>query len=1061
MRGTRQSRRPILTRRITRAPFAAVAVLACAVALTPAAAAAAGGASRTHAARSAGGVRHTATTPYTYNWPEMHRSPALDGYTPNTSLSTANASQLGVKWAANLQGAALDSPVVAYNATLNATLAYIGTEHGYLIAVNIATGRIVWGTWLGGAIRATPVVSDGSVYVGTFNSARVYRVNAATGAVQCSVSSPQPIEGTPVVATPPGGTRTVYVGTNDSISSSGPVLAVNAASCKLDWAFTRYAKLSGSWTPVSYAVDGSNVPVILFGSADPDSRVYAVNAVTGTKVWQYAVDNPPPHVFDVGAGVTVVPPGAGDKDGIVYVPSKYGYMYALDLTTGAKIWSFNVNATLNAREGGRSTAALDGTNLVFGYSHGLVDLDTAHNPNPATMAWHWADPAGAEVLSSPAIAGPSGQEIVAAGDLGGGFDVLSLAGGTPLYRYQTAGYVTASPAVSNGNIIIASSDGFLYDFAAGGGNETTLPSTSVTSPKDFSSVPNPNGRLTLSGTASDATGVTGVEVAVQEGGSNGSWWDAATRKWTSGPVGNPAKVASQGATSSTWSFSYPVPPGGGTYAVTATAVSATGQADVKGGHARFSVLATTTGPHLAASSRFVPPGGAIRVSGGGFGTSEKVSISLQGTTVATATTTSTGALPRTRVVIPRKAAFGLSSLLATGQTSGKSATAAITVANRWDEAGYGAAHTGFEPNDSTLMDLVHIGPNLFLDPSWQYQSGNSIATAPAIADAIAYTGNTAGQLAAIDVYNGAPLWAKNITSATIGGSPAVDPSKGRVFAGADNGSLYARKTASGNKAWTTRLAGTAGNVSAPVYGSGEVYATSSTGTVEAVSESGGVKKWARLLGTAITAAPSLDSSGGRLIVAESGGKGRVLALNPATGKTIWAFTTGGAVAAPAVISGGVVYVGSADKSVYALSVKTGKMIWSHQTGGAIAATPVITNQGTPGGELEVLAGSSNGTLYALKASDGSPIFQVIYGAGNPITGVAAVRGVAIVSTSSGMIGGNRTYSKLRVWEYQTGTAISAPPAIVDGTVYTGSGNGKLYAFTTYGQLPSSMVRWPG
>lgn len=1061
MRGIRQPRLRKLPRRTARRSLAVTALLACGgwmVAPVPASAAPAARltharpeARLAHAAPAGGGAQRAAAGSSAFDWPEFHRSTFLRGYAPNSTLSTNNAGHLGVAWATNLYGAALDSPVIAFDATLNQTLAYIGTEHGYLIAVDVATGQTVWSTWLGGAIRATPIVKAGYVYAGTVNSARVYKLNASTGAISCSVASPQPIEGTPVIASPPGGVSTLYVGTNDSIKGSGPTLAISTSNCKLEWSFTGFSETSGSWDAVAYAVDASHTPLIVFGSADPDARVYALNAVTGSKVWSFAVNNPPPGMFDIGAGVTVTPPSASDPDGTAYVPTKFGDMYALDLTTGKQLWDVNFNQALNTTEGGRSTAAIDGTNLVFGYNGGIANLDTSKS---GAMTWHYLDPSGTEVLSSPAIVGPPGSEIVAAGDLAGGFDVVSLATGAQLYRYRTGGYITASPAVSDGNILVASSDGFLYDFAAGGGNEPTLPSTAVTSPPDFATLANPDGRLTVSGTAADAAGVGKVEVAVQEGGTNGQWWDAAASTWVSGPIGNPAHLASSGpgVTSGNWTFSYPVPPEGGTYTVTANTASTAGQSDIKGGHTRFSVLATTTGPSLASASRFAAPGASVRVSGAGFGPSEKVTISLAGTALTTVTTSASGAISGTKVVIPTKAAFGLTAFTAKGQTSGKTATAAITIANAWNQTGYGPAHTGFEPNDSTLFDLVHIGPDLFLDPAWQYQSG-AAATSPAVAGAVAYTGNASGQLAAIDVHNGAPLWASTITSKAIGGSPAVDPANGLVFAGAGDGRLYAVTSAKGTPAWHTTLAGTSGSVSAPVFASGKVYATSSTGTVEAFSEATGTKSWARLLPGAISAAPALDAAAGTLVVTQQ--SGRVVGLSAATGNTLWAFTAGGAVAAPAAILGGTVYFGSADGSVYAISEQTGKKIWSHATGSPVACTPAVSNSGTPGGVLEVLIGAANGTLYALRASDGSQIFSVPFH--HAITGVSAVRGVAIVSSSTGFLGGSRTYSDLRVWGFQTGGNVSTPPVIVDGTVYAGSADGKLYAFTTYGQLPDSAI----
>jgi outer membrane protein assembly factor BamB len=948
---------------------------------------------------------------------------------------------------------ALDSPVVAYNATLNETLAYIGTEAGNVEAINVANGQIVWGTWLGSPIRTTPVVSNGEVYVGTFNSPRIYNVNATTGAITCSVAAPEPIEGTPTIDTPPTGVPTLYVGTNDSSAAPGPVLAINAATCALEWSFTSYEQLSGSWDPVAYAVDALGTPLILFGTADPDATAYAVNALTGALVWHYSIYNPAPGAYDIGAGVTVSPPGMnGSADGIAYVPSKYGIMYALDLTTGALIWQFNFNKLAKVKEGGRSTAALDGNNLVFGYNGGLFDL----NALTGAVIWQYKDPTGTEALSSPAIAGTPGSEVVVVGEIGGGVDVVSLATGAQLYRYQTGGYITASPAISGGDILIASADGFLYNFAVGGGNEATSPTTAITSPADSSTLPNPNGSLTVTGTATDGTGLANVVVAVQEGGVDGSWWDAATGTWSPGPVSNLATLASPGATSSTWSFSYPVPMAGGTYEVTANAVSTTGQPDRKGAQSGFAVGASAQSAQIVLSSPFVAPGSSVIVSGSGFAAGETVSISLLGTTLLSEVANKTGGLPRRKITIPSKSPFGETSLVATGATSQRSVSVALDITNNWPQLDYSPGHSDFEPNDTSLYNLVHPGNNIFLDPAWQYQAGSAVNTSPAVADDVAYTGDAAGQLTVIDVHNGAPLWTwtEPGTPVPMTGSPAVDPTRGLVLVSTTNGTIYAISITTHLLVWSAVL-GTA--VSSPVINGGIVYATAdtqagstSTGSEWAISETTGATVWSVTLPAAATAAPAVDATAGNVVVGEL--SGQVIELSTTTGATKWTYSTAGAVTAAATVSGGSVFVGSADHDVYALSESAGTKTWSFVTGGAVSDTGAVTNQLTPAGALELLIGSGDGYMYELDAHTGTLMYKLNFG--SSITGVAAVRGVALVETSGGLIGSARSYTDLDVWQYQTQGALVTSPVIVDGAVYVGASDGHLYAFTTYGQPPA-------
>jgi len=57
----------------------------------------------------------------------------------------------------------------------------------------------------------------------------------------------------------------------------------------------------------------------------------------------------------------------------------------------------------------------------------------------------------------------------------------------------------------------------------------------------------------------------------------------------------------------------------------------------------------------------------------------------------------------------------------------------------------------------------------------------------------------------------------------------------------------------------------------------------------------------------------------------------------------WKFSTGAAIHSSPVISGEVIYFGSADSSFYALNKKSGKLSWKFKTKGQIIvhATPVI------------------------------------------------------------------------------------------------------------------------
>src|SRR6516165_194943 len=207
-------------------------------------------------------------------WPEIGHDPQLTGYSPDPLISTANAGSFGVKWMQPTGADNYSSPVTTYNSTLNESLVIQGNEGGYLTAFDAATGKVVWSTLVGSAIRDTPVVDGNDVWVADTYSPAMDKVNATTGAVECSVPMISVQNGSPVIGAGPGGKPTVYIAVLDLGTISGPIYAIDEASCAVDWKFTNFLTPNGSWTPISYATTATGEHVILAGTADPDSSMY-------------------------------------------------------------------------------------------------------------------------------------------------------------------------------------------------------------------------------------------------------------------------------------------------------------------------------------------------------------------------------------------------------------------------------------------------------------------------------------------------------------------------------------------------------------------------------------------------------------------------------------------------------------------------------------------------------------------------------------------------------------------------------------------------------------------
>ncbi len=984
------------------------------------------------------------------SWPQFGGDSSHTSYASDPAVTASGASTMGVSWMANMYAADLGSPVVSFNSVLGKSIVYIGDERGDVIAFDASNGQTLWSNNIAynAAIRATPAVApDGSVWVGTAYNATLYKLDGATGAVQCSVKAPYTIDGSPMFATPPGGQLTAYFGTVDG-PTSGPTFAVQENNCAQEFAFTGYNSTAGPWVTPAYGVSATGEPLVLVGTSDPDESQYAIDAVTGKLVWSYNTFVVPGD-YDIGDATMISAPGInGFADGVAYFTSKLGKMYALDLTTGVVLWQTNFCA--NPCDA-RSTPAIDGNQLVFGYASGAFGM------NATTGATLWSYPNNTEVLSSPVIAGPAGQEVVAFGDIGGTFHVLGLSNGSQLYSHQTGGYITSSPAEANGNILIASTDGFLYSFAAAGGNGST-PSTAITYPTTNSTVTNPNGSLTITGTATDSVAVNSVGVAIQSSGVSGQWYNAGTGTYGNAPFTNPAVLQSPGASTTTWSFTLPAPPSGGAYEVFANSTNSQ-HLDDHGTTSTFTIGNANGNPVLSVSVPVAAPGGAFNVTGQSFLPGEQVSLSLLGVVSKTVKANAkTGAIANARIQVSgRNAPFGPTAITAKGMTSGKTASVTVDITNEWTQLGFSAARGSFESQDQIIESSKSVGNGSILSQSWDFLAGSPVNSSPAIVNGVAYFGNDAGQMTAVITNTGVPAWSYTTsTGQPIRSSPAIDPS-GNVIFGSNDGNLY-MLSQSGALISALPLGGT---LSSPALANDQTYVTSSNGHLYDVGDPSNALTWTASV-AGVPTSPAYDSVANIVVVGDT--TGAVTAFNSTTGTQLWKITTGGLVTATPNIFNGAVYVGSADGNFYSINETSGAVNWKYAAGGAITggSALLIAAPACNCGTTDIAFGDSNGTLYMVQPT-GQLVFSQPGKYKGSIIGVGDTGGNIVAETATGFIGATRLsgQSPSLDWSFQSGSSLTTTPAIVDGTLYIGSNNGGFYAFTPHGANPAPASKLKG
>lgn len=204
----------------------------------------------------------------------------------------------------------------------------------------------------------------------------------------------------------------------------------------------------------------------------------------------------------------------------------------------------------------------------------------------------------------------------------------------------------------------------------------------------------------------------------------------------------------------------------------------------------------------------------------------------------------------------------------------------------------------------------------------------------------------------------------------------------------------------------------------PVVGGGAVFAMDAAGMVSAhdmkdVSEVRWISPGAAGEGAEPVLGGGLAYEAGRVYAAS--GKGRIVALDAASGREIWRQPLGIPVRSAPRVEGGRVYVVTVDSQLFALDNGTGAVLWSHRgvdegRGFLVEASPVTA------GEL-VIAPYASGEIHVLHADSGQEVWA---------DGVAGSQRQAAVSVFSG-IGGD-------------------PVLTEDGILYVAGSSGQTAAF---------------
>lgn len=325
---------------------------------------------------------------------------------------------------------------------------FVDTMDGFY-ALNFPDGTTAW-TNLAVKGLSSPALVNGEVLAGGTDG-RLHALNVTNGAEMWNVTLVAHPTFSGITSSPKVAYDLAYVGTFNETGGPGEVVAVWISNGTVAW---RHATASIDFS--SPAVYDGSVYVGVMGLYNTTSQVtwrppygvLALDATTGAQEWFFPTND------SVAASPLATPQ-------LIVVPSKDGYLYAINRTTGNLSWKDAVQA-------GVSSPALSGDTLVVaGGSFG--GAGSVRGVSLARGSVLWTFHPNGPVQGSVTVAG--GVAYVATNVANGTVYAIAVSDGAPLWSYMppnsasATDFIFSSPVVADDALLVAGDNGHVYLFA--------------------------------------------------------------------------------------------------------------------------------------------------------------------------------------------------------------------------------------------------------------------------------------------------------------------------------------------------------------------------------------------------------------------------------------------------------------------------------------------------------------------------------------------------------------------------------------------------------------------
>ncbi len=325
-------------------------------------------------------------------------------------------------------------------------------------------------------------------------------------------------------------------------------------------------------------------------------------------------------------------------------------------------------------------------------------------------------------------------------------------------------------------------------------------------------------------------------------------------------------------------------------------------------------------------------------------------------------------------------------------------------------------------------------PPLFpFTPAWKTLLGEFVVP-PLAADARrVYVATRDGVVRALDPATGAVAWK---AEGLLGRLSATD---GVLLVRGDDGTLWSLQPRTGAVRWKIET-GVGGTLPAVLDGDRALVAGRGLTAVDLAS---GRVLWAETSGAETTAPPV--TAGSRLLAGEKDGTLRC--RDRATGLSLWVLRTGGALLAQPLVDAGRrrLYVGTTDKRILEVSLDEGKAGWAWRVGADIGDAGLLLPQ-------QVLFASFDAVLYSLHRGGNLAWRGAL--PSRPLAGPLPVGGYVLVACLENELVAFAPETGTKAGGFRTSAEIRTPPILAGGLVVVGLRDRSVIAYALPGSAPA-------